>query len=408
MFLLVTAVLYITLHSNNNNHNGNTSTTTHVFQPKPAQKRARFPKYESPEFEQQCNWTIPSSTDREDPPCSILVRPPVKSNEGVADWASQITRGFMQARQAGCKVIFDYGVDVDISQVLEPFPSVHSVLNWTVPHEVKCNEHCQRSVSYRVGDWSGRPNPKLVPYYRHFFTFTHDWYYRGDFPHMPQVFPGFDIETGMACALGNLFHLSPKAAQFEPSLFTTLLPSLQDPDALVIALYMRTNRADVMAVNELKNESVKEEVRGKYNSTAESFGEMAKCLEEQYLTGLLEPGIDIQKVVWIVLSDSPEAKRTVVEAFTNQDANGAIPVEKQQFKNRVIPRTVLMTGARGIHVRSFRKPSTDEFAEAFLDWFLIGEVTSLLPINRLRLVRRLPCAQIDPFIVGPSAIVLYL
>jgi hypothetical protein len=171
---------------------------------------------------------------------------------------------------------------------------------------------------------------------------------------------------------------------------------------------MRTNRADVMAVNELKNESVKEEVRGKYNSTAESFGEMAKCLEEQYLTGLLEPGIDIQKVVWIVLSDSPEAKRTVVEAFTNQDANGAIPVEKQQFKNRVIPRTVLMTGARGIHVRSFRKPSTDEFAEAFLDWFLIGEVTSLLPINRLRLVRRLPCAQIDPFIVGPSAIVLYL
>ena len=190
---------------------------------------------------------------------------------------------------------------------------------------------------------------------------------------MPQVFPGFDIETGMACALGNLFHLSPKAAQFEPTLFTKLLPALQDADALVIALYMRTNRADVMAVNELKHEPVANERRGKYNSTAESFGKMAKCLEEQYLTGKLEQGVEITKVYWMVLSDSPEAKRTVLEAYSNQNANEQIPVEKQQFKNRVIPRQVLMTGARGIHVRSFRKPSTDEFAEAFLDWYLIGE-----------------------------------
>lgn len=177
----------------------------------------------------------------------------------------------------------------------------------------------------------------------------------------------------MACALGNLLNLSPKAAQFEPSLYTTILPALQDAHALVIALYMRTNRADVMAVYETKNESIAAEVRGKYNQSVASYANMAQCLEEEYLTGVLEPEVDIDKVYWIVLSDSPEAKRTAIEGYSGKDANARIPLEKHKFKNRHIIRHVLATGARGIHVRAQRNPSTAEFAEAFLDWYLLGE-----------------------------------
>jgi len=339
------------------------------------QKRARFPKYGSKEFAQQCNWTL-VPPDTPEPKCSILVRPPVRSNEGIADWASQITRAYMQARQAGCKLVFDYGLDVDISQVLVPYTD-HAIHNWTVPSEVKCNDICQNSISFKFGDWAGKKFQR-VPYFRHVFTFSHDYLYPGDYAYMSQALPGFDMATGMACALGNLFQLSPVADQFEPNLYTKLLPALQDEDALVLALYMRTNRADVMAVNEKKNESVAPEQAGKYNSTVESFAKMAHCLEEQYLTGLAEAGVDITRVYWIALSDSPEAKKTVIEGYSGKDANERIPEESRKYKSRVIPREVLATGARGIHVRAERNPSTLEFAEAFLDWYLIGESDAVI------------------------------
>ena len=232
------------------------------------QKRQRFPKYGTEEFARQCNWTVPGPHDT-DPTCSFLVRPPVRSNEGIAAWASQITRAYMQARQVGCKVVFDYGVDVDISQVITPFSNPKDQIhNWTVPSDVVCDTTCQTSVMHRLGNWS--KHPEDVPNYRHFFTFSSDFYYRGDYAYMPQVFPGFQIETGMACALGNLFHLAPAAAQFESQLFTKILPALNDDEALVIALYMRTNRADVMAVSEKRNEPVAAEVVGKYKSVADN------------------------------------------------------------------------------------------------------------------------------------------
>lgn len=336
------------------------------------QKRNRFPKYGTDEFNKQCNWTLPSFPE-ENPSCMILVRPPIHSNEGIADWASQITRAYMTARQVHCKVVFDYGLDVDIHKVLIPFSNT-PIHNWTVPSDIECHERCQNSVSFKFGDWNGHnAGIKKVPYYRHMFTFTHDWIYRGDYDYMSQVLPGFQMETGMACALGTLLQLSPQASQFEPSLFTTLLPALHDTSALVIALYMRTNRADVMAVNEKRNETIQQEVRGKYNSSVDSFADIAHCLEHKYLTGQMEQGVDIQRVYWIVLSDSPEAKLTMIENHSGINANEAVSVEERKWKDRIVERKVLATGARGIHVRAERKPSTDEFAEAFLDWYLIGE-----------------------------------
>ena len=75
----------------------------------------------------------------------------------------------------------------------------------------------------------------------------------------------------------------------------------------------------------------------------------------------------------MVLSDSPEAKKSAIDGYSGKDANARLPENKQKWKSRVIPREVLTTGSRGIHVRPERNPSTSEFAEAFLDWYLIGE-----------------------------------
>ena len=334
-------------------------------------QRARFPKYGTEEFTRQCNWTLPTLQDTTDRPCAYLVRPPVRSNEGIADWASQITKAYIEAKQVGCKVFFDYGLDVDISQVLTPFPG-HDFHNWTVPDWVECNAMCQMSVMHRVGNWKMNPKDKGLNY-RHVYTFSFDFLYRGQYDYLKDTLPGFQIESGMACALGNLFHLAPTADQFESNLFTKLLPALQDEKALVIALYIRTNRADVMATNEKRNETIQAEIAGRYQSVADSYAQVAFCLEEEYLSGQTERGVDIIRVVWMVLSDSPEAKKSVMDGYNGQDANARLAKEKRQWKSRVIPREVLATGARGIHVRAERNPSTSEFAEAFIDWYLIGE-----------------------------------
>ena len=61
------------------------------------------------------------------------------------------------------------------------------------------------------------------------------------FKDLMKALPGFEIETGMACSLGNLFHLAPAAAtHFEPQLFSEILPTLRDEDNLVKGLYVRT------------------------------------------------------------------------------------------------------------------------------------------------------------------------
>jgi hypothetical protein len=46
-----------------------------------------------------------------------------------------------------------------------------------------------------------------------------------------------------------------------------------------------------------------------------------------------------------------------------------------------IPREVLTTTARGVHTRASRDPSTADFAEAMMDWYLVGESDLMITSN---------------------------
>ena len=77
----------------------------------------------------------------------------------------------------------------------------------------------------------------LAPNYH--FTYHHSPYFQlnaSDYEDLKHALPGFDVEMGMACSLATLFHLAPNAAQFEPDLFTKILPTLHQSNMLVVSL----------------------------------------------------------------------------------------------------------------------------------------------------------------------------
>ena len=78
-------------------------------------------------------------------------------------------------------------------------------------------------------------------------------------------------------------------------------------------------------------------------------------------------------IVWMVVSDSVTVKEWLADEFSGNNTNARIAKDQQRYPGRVIPRYVLTTTARGIHTRAKRKTSTADFAEAMIDWWLIGQ-----------------------------------
>jgi hypothetical protein len=70
-----------------------------------------------------------------------------------------------------------------------------------------------------------------------------------------------------------------------------------------------------------------------------------------------------RKVVWMVVTDSQFVKTWVQETYSNDPTNH-FPSSR---------RTILATQSRGAHTKASGQPSTADFAEGFLDWYLIGE-----------------------------------
>ena len=64
------------------------------------------------------------------------------------------------------------------------------------------------------------------------------------FKDLMKALSGFKVETGIACSLGNLFHLAPAATQFEPQLFSKMLSTLRDEVNIVMGLYICTGETD--------------------------------------------------------------------------------------------------------------------------------------------------------------------
>lgn len=322
----------------------------------------RFPEYGTAAFSRLCGWTEYKEKRGN---CTFLLRPKSGQNEGISDWVCEITTNLLYAQQAGCDLLFDYGPGIDISQVLTPFPDSR---NWRVPRGFHClpERQCFDMFRYRdphkveaLGEILGKP---LI--YAPSFRFTYrllETYYRyyDEFTDMQQALTGFQPEFTMACSLGSLFRLSPTATQFEPELFTRILPALHRKDALVISLYIRTGQTDHAASQEQNNANNPFKEDKSYRNLEKHILDCALGVEEQHL---LEHSL-YSRVVWMVVTDSQDIKQWITEAYdtTNSTTKSSLP------------REVITTTSRGAHTRTRRRPSTTDFAEALLDWYLVGE-----------------------------------
>lgn len=71
------------------------------------------------------------------------------------------------------------------------------------------------------------------------------------------------------------------------------------------------------------------------------------------------------RVVWMVITDSQYLKQWITESYDSTRNNTSLA--------GVPRRQVVTTHSRGAHSRATRGPSTADFAEALIDWYLIGE-----------------------------------
>jgi len=329
-----------------------------------------FPTYGTDEFFQQCGWT--SQKGDENSNCTILARPNPRTPEGISDWIPQIVSGHMIARQKACNLFFDYGDNVDIEQILLPFPAMESAthyrpINWRAPSGFECqsDKNCfctepdyHNGVALeKLGDKLGHLSQ--IPSYR--FAYQGSAHYRlnaSRYEELTHTLPGYKVETGMACSLASLFHLSPRASNFEPGLFSEILPTLHQDDALVMSLYIRTGRTDHLAGMEGKQDKMPAEDTARARYSAERIIHCAKHLEQKYLSER-----PYSRIVWMVATDSQYLKQWVPASYGGTRTNSTIDVQRE----------VVTTHSRGSHTRATRGPSTADFAEALIDWYLIGE-----------------------------------
>jgi len=336
----------------------------------------RFPVFGSKEFIKQCPWAVVRQTQTTND-CTFLLRPQPSGNEGITEWVSKAASAYISAQQTGCRLLMDYGNQVDLSQILIP------VINWTIPPGFSCSNHCTRQIAiHKTSDADVRTIEKQlgitivvrVPFYRYAYL-PHQRYNQSMVEELKQHLDGFDVKTGMACSLGSLFQLSPRISQFEPQLFTRILPTLRDEKSLVIAIYQRTGHTDQVATAEKSGQVAKE----RFDAYKESIRPTISCalqLEEMYLSSSTNKGeFPFTRIIWTMVSDGAQLKEWVAQTYggSQNDANARIAAEKQRWKNRVIPREVVTTSSKGRHTRLARKPSTADFADAFIDWYLIGE-----------------------------------
>mmetsp|Transcript_23436 Transcript_23436/g.38783 ORF Transcript_23436/g.38783 Transcript_23436/m.38783 type:complete len:486 (+) Transcript_23436:78-1535(+) len=328
----------------------------------------RFPKHGTNEFSQRCNWTRMNQQEQDQPDCTILVRPLPKGSEGIAQWLSMATSGYIVAKLAGCRLLMNYGDTVDIHQVLAPLS-----MNWTVPSGFQCSRtnRCKNASNFRSEHVVVGKRSVVVPSYRFAYINT-PYEYLTMYQDLEELLPGFNMGTEMACSLGSLFELAPSASQFQPDIFTKILPALRDQKALVMAIYIRSGHTDKAAKTEIDG-IVTEERTDMYKKNAMRCLECVLNLEEQYLSASEEAGLYFSRIVWMLVTDSESIKQWVVESYGSQDANKRISADKQKWKDQVVLREVLTTTSRGVQTRPARNPSTVDFAEALIDWYIIGE-----------------------------------
>jgi hypothetical protein len=346
----------------------------------------RFAKYGTPSFDATCPWTKRrrQNTATGTPTCTVFVENRPGGNEGVSMWASQIAHGFIMAQQVGCRLLTDYDGSVEVEKVLLPIDKVSH--DWRVASDFTCVESDRCFALQLTGgaeirfpgsgkfliDRTSKQWPANVPNYRWAYSGSEAFQmYRSKFSSLGKLLPGFRIEDGVACALNSLFRFAPSASDFEPHLFTEILPALQDAKALVLSIYIRTGRTDEVATKEEAGE--KDALAAEEKIHHHHLDDIAACAQRVEEEHLNDVGAKFDRIVWLVISDGPKLKQHVVETYGDQDVSATL-----SGVQRTVQRSVVVTGARGIHTRPRRKPSTAEFAEAMIDWMLIGESDALI------------------------------
>ena len=344
----------------------------------------RFPTFGTKAFAAACPWVLPEiiTTDQQQQqqPCSILARPPPASGEGLSQWAGQVAVGFIMARQAGCKFYLDYGKGIDVGTVLEPM-SIER-LDWRAPAQfdfcrpnstcfiagVQYNDNTMTVIN-RMERLMIKPNKlAYIPNLRHAYA-TSESYFKSmnGFRDLNRTLPGFDIEFSMACSLGSLFRLSPRATMYEPTLFTKILPALHAPNTLVITLYIRTGRTENLIPSEATHIITK---------SAAHIADCAMKIEMERLSPQVQNPKDSQhyysRIVWMIATDSQYLKTWLKDQYTRENATAAVH-DGDGGSGVLPPRSILVTQSRGAHSKPGADPSTADFAEAFLDWYLMGE-----------------------------------
>ena len=354
---------------------------------KPYYTLNRFPLYGTAEFKELCGWTyqdseVAAGTSPQKPDCYMLSRPSPLTSEGISEWLTDVAVGRIHAIQFGCLHILDYGPGIDIHSVLtyaaDDGESIYS--NWTVPADILAGGCDKQNNCFRAtAGWSRKtvnmvrkdlmrskqnlghylpPRPIPVPNYRWAYHAHHSDKMTADYPSILEAGSGsgnsnlfgFDVANGMACALGSAFKLAPSAENYIPSVHSDILPALRDGSALVIALYIRTGRTDMLL---------------RENKGADSFVDNTQLVgpSKNIITCALELEKDylakgaFARSVWFVATDSPNVGSAVVSLY-----NGNLETAENDRQN-VIQRRIYTTASRGVQTKAQISPKTADFAE---------------------------------------------
>lgn len=324
----------------------------------------RFPKYGTAEFTQQCNWAMQTPKELD---CTILQSPRRNLNEGIANWLALATSGFIYSKLVGCRFLMEYSADVDLHQIIVPHDD-GSVNNWTVPTNFpECTNATKCTLAFYTAQLNRRKpkphEPPKLPNYRHAVKDSPLFnMYRKNLQHLSTSLLGFELETAMACTFESLIQLSPSASRFEPDLFTRILPTLQDESTLVLSVYLRTDQTDWVANAEKEGKSAREQTEQGMRAFLDNYVSCILNVEREHLS---VPS-SYTRVAWMVVSDSPVLKQMIATAYTTENVN-------TNDAAVAVPREIVTTTTRGIHTRATRNPSTADFAEGMIDWYLIGE-----------------------------------
>ena len=353
----------------------------------------RFPRYGTPQFKERCPWTemVPPllSKNKIADNCVFLVRPAPKDGEGLAAWAAKIPTEYMMTRQTGCKLKLSYGPGVAVHEVW----STHSDAtndggdtmppDWTLtPSEeealgfCRTKDHCFNQApkteahvdSIERALHTGSDTLARAPLYRyaaHGPTAGHELY-REDYGALIKTLPGLKLEDAAACAFGHSLQLSPKAEQYEPDLYRSILPTLYREKSLVMAIYTRSLNSDKMADQAARGEKVDESGNLAYVKPSKKLMACAHKIEQKFLSGekTLAGGnggiVEFDTIVWLVITDSKATKTYMSTEYGEKE----VILETNNAKK--VTRKVITTNARGAHTRRRRDPSTADFAEALM------------------------------------------